>query len=191
MTVAQVKRIRIYAYKIMLVKYQFYLTLVPCAHVLITFLQITVSLIINTALLVIQYGIISSLVLYQAVHFHMIYMHTFLRMTIGIKIKADKNVLQSRIRTTSLLGISLISNAQLHYSCLKIIQLPNTTEGGLKKSLSTDEAANWTVTFYFKRMLLNKLTKIQQTQQREGEIPLRALFYTQEIHPVNMPIPTK
>lgn len=133
----------------------------------------------------------SALVLYQAVHFHMIYMHTFLRMTIGIKIKADKNVLQSRIRTTSLLGISLISNAQLHYSCLKIIQLPNTTEGGLKKSLSTDETANWTVTFYFKRMLLNKLTKIQQTQQREGEIPLRALFYTQEIYPVNMPIPTK
>lgn len=81
----------------------------------------------------------SALVLYQAVHFHMIYMHTFLRMTIGIKIKADKNVLQSRIRTTSLLGISLISNAQLHYSCLKIIQLPNTTEGGLKKSLSTDK----------------------------------------------------
>lgn len=71
---------------------QFYLTLDPCAHVLITFLQITISLIINTGLLVIQYGTINSLVLYQAVHFLRIYMRTFLTMTIGIKIKADKKI---------------------------------------------------------------------------------------------------
>lgn len=69
-----------------------YLTLVTCAHVLITFFQITISLIINTGLLVIQYGTINSLILYQAVHFHVIYMHTFLTMTTGIKIKADKKI---------------------------------------------------------------------------------------------------
>lgn len=70
---------------------QLYLTLVPCAQALITFLQMTISL-INTGLLVIQYGIINSLILYQAVHFQIIYMHTFLAMTTGIKIKADNKI---------------------------------------------------------------------------------------------------
>lgn len=145
---------------------QLYLTLVPCAHVLITFLQITISLITNTGLLVIQYAIIKSLILYQAVHFHMIYMHTFLTMTIGIKIKADKqNLLQSR-RTTSLLDVSLISNAQLHYSCLKITQLPNTTECGLTKSSPHSETVDFHLLFSKDAYCVYCLNT-QKVQQRE------------------------
>lgn len=103
---------------------QLFLTLVPCAQALITFLQMTISLIINTGLLVIQYGIINSLILYQAVHFQMIYMHTFLTMTTGIKIKADNKIYyEAGQEPPPSLDISLISNAQLHYSCLKITQL--------------------------------------------------------------------
>lgn len=71
---------------------QLYLTLVPCAHTQITFLQMTIPPQHKTGCLLRQYGIINSLILYQAVHFHMIYMHTFLTVTTGIKIKADNQI---------------------------------------------------------------------------------------------------
>lgn len=70
-----------------------------------------------------------------------------------------------------MLDISLISKAQLHYSCLKTIHLPNTTKGELKKSFSHGEKANWTITLYFKRMLLYTLPKIQKIHQK-GDLQL-------------------